>query len=105
MNIINLQRVPDYKVSEWINKKIPELTSYQKERINNDEIIRFAPFYFMERRGTTNSVLLRLSIIFMLPVLILLIIGLPFNFIITGSWGYSDGKMRWYSKWVSSCGL
>jgi hypothetical protein len=104
MRLIDLQRVPDYKVLEWIEKKIPYLTDYQKEKIRL-EMVRFAPFYFMERREKTSSILLRFSIIFMLPVLILLIIGLPFNYFITGSWGYDDGKMKWYSKWVSACGL
>jgi hypothetical protein len=105
MNLINLQKVSDYRVQEWLEKNIKELTPYQKQRIHDDKIIRFAPFYFMERRKKTNNILLRFSIIFMLPVFLLLIIGLPFNFFITGSWGYSDGKMRWYSKWIASCGL
>jgi hypothetical protein len=105
MRIIDLKPVSNYKVQEWLDSHIKELTPYQKEWIINEEIVRFAPFYFMERTKKTNNVLLRLTIIFMLPVLLLLIIGLPFNFFITGSWGYSHDKMKWYSNWVSSCGL
>ena len=105
MNLVNLKRVSDYQVKEWLESHIKDLTPYQKECMRNEEIIRFAPFYFMERRKKTNNILLRFTIIFMLPVLLLLIIGLPFNFFITGRWGYSDGKMKWYSKWVSACGL
>jgi hypothetical protein len=103
MNLINLKRVSDYKVQEWLEKKIPELTPYQKQKIYDYEIVRFAPFYFMERRKKTNNIFMRLSIIFMLPVFLLLIVGLPFNFFITGSWGYK--KLKWFSKWTSSCGL
>lgn len=105
MNLVNLKRVPDYRVKEWLEGNIKDLTPYQKERMRNDEIVRFAPFYFMEQKSKVNNVFLRLTIIFMLPVLLLLIIGLPFNFIVTGSWGYSHGKMRWYGNWVSSCGI
>jgi hypothetical protein len=105
MNLINLKRVSDYRVQEWFEKKIPELTPYQKEKIHDNEIIRFAPFYFMERKKKTTNVLLRFSIIFLLPVLLLLIIGLPFNFFVTGSWGYDDRKMSWYSNWVHACGF
>jgi len=103
MKIIDLQKVSDYRVQEWIEKSIPELTAYQKQKIRENEIIRFAPFYFMERRKKTNNILLRFTIIFMLPIFLLLIIGLPINFFITGSWGYK--KIKWYSKWVNSCGL
>jgi len=103
MNLINLKRVSDYKVQEWLEKKIPELTPYQKQKIYDYEIVRFAPFYFMERRKKTNNIFMRLSIIFMLPVFLLLIVGLPFNFFITGSWRYK--KLKWFSKWTSSCGL
>ena len=105
MNLINLKRASDYDVNKWLEKNIKDLSPYQKEWIRNEEIIRFAPFYFMQEREKVNSIWLRFTIIFILPVFILLLIGLPFNFFITGSWGYSDEKIKWYSKWASSCGL
>ena len=104
MRIYALKKVWDRDVVKWIEKSIPELTPYQKEKIRDNEIIRFAPFYFMERTKKVESIWVRLSAIFLLPVLILLLVGLPFNFLITGRWGYSE-KMRWYGKWVSSCGI
>ena len=104
MRLFDLEKVWDVDVERWLEKSIPELTSYQKERIRNDEIVRFAPFYFMRRTKKVNNILTRFSVIFLLPVFILLIIGIPFNFFITGKWGYSE-KMRWYGKWVHSCGL
>jgi hypothetical protein len=103
MKLINLKKVSDYKVNEWLEKTIPELTPYQKQKIYNNEIVRFAPFYFYERRKKVNNILLRFSIIFILPVLLVLIISLPFNFFITGDWGYSN--IDWYSKWLNNCGL
>lgn len=104
MRLYDLQKVWDSDVVKWLEESIPELTAYQKERIRDKEIVRFAPFYFMKRTKKVNNMLTRFSVILLLPVLILLIIGLPINFFITGKWGYS-GKMRWYGKWVSACGL
>jgi hypothetical protein len=105
MKLINLKRVDDYNVEKWLENSIPDLTEHQKQCIENDEIIRFAPFYFMEKRKKTSNVFLRFTIIFMLPVIILLILGLPFNYFITGRWGYNDKMLKWYSNWTSSCGL
>jgi hypothetical protein len=105
MDLVNLKKVDDFDVEKYLEKNIPDLTNYQKQKIHDNEIVRFAPFYFMERKKKTNSILLRFTIIFMLPVLFLLIIGLPFNFFIKGSWGYDHKKLKWYSKWVGSCGL
>lgn len=104
MRLYDLQKVWDSDVVKWLEDSIPELTAYQKEEIRNKEIVRFAPFYFMKRTKKVNNILTRFSVIFLLPVLILLIIGLPINFFITGKWGYSE-RMRWYGKWVSACGL
>lgn len=105
MNLINLKQVNNFQVHEWLENNIRELTVYQKESIRNDEIIRCAPFYFMEYREKTNNIFLRLSIIFILPVALILILGLPINFIVTGRWGYEMKYFNWYSKWAKACGL
>ncbi len=105
MNLIDLEKVSDYKVEEWIEKSIPNLTDYQKQVIRDKEIVRFSPYYFMVRRKKTNNIFIRFTILFMLPVLLLLIIGLPFNYFITGSWGYKSERMKWYGRWVNSCGF
>lgn len=105
MNLVNLKKVSDREVRMWLEDSIKDLSPYQREYIRDKEIIRFAPFYFMEKREKVNNVLLRFTILFILPVLLVLIVGLPFNFLITGCWGYDHNKMKWFSKWVSSCGL
>ncbi len=102
---MNLQKVSDYKINQWLENNIRELTKYQKECIRDEEIVRFAPFEFYEPKKKTNSVILRLSIILMPFVFIILMIGLPFNFIITGRWGYKYEKIKWYSDWCHKCGL
>ena len=103
MKLLNLRKVPDYKVTKWLDDNIVEITEYQKAKIRDDEIVRFAPFEFYERRKKVDNIFIRLSIVFIPIVWIVLIVGLPFNFIGTGTWGY--GKLDWFSKWISACGF
>lgn len=104
MRLLNLKQVDDFKVRNWIEKSIPELTVYQKEKIRENEIVRFAPFYFMEKGKKVNNLFLRLSIILIIPTIAIMVILLPVNFIITGNWGYSD-KSKWIGNWITKCGL
>ena len=48
MKLINLKKVPNYKVEKWLENNIKELTAYQREWMRNEEIVRFAPFEFYE---------------------------------------------------------
>ncbi len=104
MRLFDLEKVNDKEVKEWIEQSIPELTVYQKEKIRDDEMVRFAPFYFMKRTKRVNNILLRFSVIFLMPTYILLVLGLPINFFITGKWGYGE-NIRWYSRWANACGI
>ena len=101
MNLHNLQKVPDYRVKKWLEESIRDLTPYQKQKIFDDEIIRFSPFEFYEKRKVVSSFWIRLTIIFIPFVWLLLFIGLPFKFIVTGQWGYGKKMLNWYDKWVS----
>lgn len=103
MKLHNFKKAYTYKVHEWLFSSIPELTKYQKERIINDEIVRFAPFEFMEKRKRIKSFWWRLTIIFIPVIWILLVAGLPINFIIKGYWGYS--KLKWFNEWMNRVGL
>jgi len=37
--------------------------------------------------------------------ILLLIISLPLNYFITGSWGYKFKAIDWYTDWASKCGF
>ena len=63
----------------------------------------FAPFYFYKSRKKTNNIFVRLSVIFIPVAFIILVAGIPFNFFVTGNWGYK--KVDWFSKWATACGL
>lgn len=103
MKLINLKKVSDYKVEKWLEDNIRELTVSQKQWIRNEEMVRFAPFEFYERRKKVDNIFVRLSVIFIPVIWVLLVIGMPFNFFYTGTWGYKN--LKWYSKWVSACGI
>ena len=83
------------------------LVSYdvQKQKIRDWEIVRFAPFYFMQKNKRVENIFIRLSIVFLPFVWLILVIGLPANYIITGNWGYDDKKISWFSKWIGKIGL
>lgn len=104
MNITNLKPANGYRVSLWLTENIKDLTPLQKQQIINETFV-FHHFYFFEKRAKTNNVLLRFSIVLLLPVWCILIICLPFNFFITGYWGYNYYKIKWFNNWVSNCGL
>ena len=101
----NCKKVSDYKVQEWIEKSIVEMTPYQKERLRNDEIIRFAPFEFYQRRKQVKSFWVRLSCILMPIVWLLLFISLPFCYLVTGRWGYRYEAIKWFDAWRNAVGL
>ena len=105
MRLINLEKIHDIDVYRWLDENIPEITQYQKREMREREIVRFNSIYFMRERKKTKNVFLRFSIIFILPVFLLLLLGIPFYYFATGEWGYKHGMMKWYSKWVNSCGL
>lgn len=101
MKLHQLQRTSDYKVREWMVKEL-ELTPYQKNKLYQHETIRFAPFYFYERRQKEKvSILWRFTIMPFLICTLILFIGLPFTFLVTGKWGYSQKVYdNFYGKWM-----
>ena len=105
MNFSNYEKVDKYKVNEWLYKSIKELTPYQKRKISEDEIVRWCPYEFFEKRKKVTNLWWRLSIIFFPFVWIYLIFSLPFKFIFTGTWGYDNKFLETYDKWVTNVGL
>jgi hypothetical protein len=104
MGLYGYEKVSVNEVDDWLRKSKLKLTPQQIRDLSNYEIARFAPFDFYKRCKPVKSIWIRLSAIFLLPTLILLLIGLPLNYLITGIWGYSD-KFGWYGKWARACGF
>lgn len=91
MKFRNIKKASEYEVRKWLKETL-NLSDYQQEKLWREEIIERAPFYFFKRKKYQPNIWLRLSIVLFPFVWLLLFIGLPFNYIITGRWGY--GK-RW----------
>jgi hypothetical protein len=105
MKISNLKRAHDLEVQKWMEDNL-NLNPYQKEKLRNDEIVRFAPYYFYKIEKSKTSFIWRLTLPLFVPYWIILFIGLPFNFLITGKWGYGRGFIdKFHSKWVRKLGL
>lgn len=102
MNLHNYKKANDYDVIEWLERAIVEITPYQKQKLRDNETIRFAPFKFMESRKKVNNVWLRFTVIFLPIVWILLVMSMPFVYFFTGQWGYRYDSIKWYDKWYSS---
>ena len=92
MKITRLKQTYNRKVERWLFDSLPELTAYQKQKIVDEEIVRFAPFYFYEDpENEKSSLLWRLTLpLFLVYLLILILIVLPILWVTTGKWGISQ---------------
>ena len=106
MKLHYLKHSSDHDVNTWLEKCL-ELTPYQKEKLRLDEVVRFAPFEFYEvPKQIKPSFIWRLTIIFFLIYLVLLFVGLPFNFLFTGKWGYGQKFFdNFHAKWMRKLNL
>lgn len=90
MYLSKLKKASTIDVEKWLETEL-NLTPYQKEKMQNDELIRFAPFEFYEDRQKENiSFLWRLTICFIPFYFLALYAFLPIKMIITGKWGYGQ---------------
>jgi hypothetical protein len=106
MKLSQLRKAWDSEVEQWLSESL-DLTPYQKEKLRDREIVRFSEFYFykMPEKKKINP-LWRLTIVFYLPYVLLLIIFNPFKWLLTGQWGYGQKFLdKFHSKWVRKIGL
>lgn len=102
MNLHNYERTSDFEVEEWLIKKL-DLSKDQIYKMRESEMIRFSKIKFYKRIKPKNkSILIRLSALFFLPVLIIVMLTLPVNYLFTGNWGYSTETLNWFNKWHSA---
>lgn len=91
MKLHNLEPAFDLEVEKWLCEKIPELTPYQKEKIRDKEIVRWAPFEFYKRRDNKPAFFLwRLTLIVLPIYLILIFCFLPIKYLFTGKMYYGQ---------------
>lgn len=84
-------------------KSFPELSKVNDEELCDRFIDLNMEFYCEEK--VPVSFWLRLSLPFAIVVAVLLFVGLPFNFLVTGKWGYSLGEKNYILNWFRALGL
>ena len=72
-------------------KVFPELSKLSSEEMVDRLIELRMDFYYEEKEPV--SFWIRLTLPFALLTMLLMIVGLPLTFLITGKWGYSLGKI------------
>jgi hypothetical protein len=102
MKFNNLEIVPDYEVNDWLCNNIPNITPEQEDALM--ELIESrgnCPYYFYKKNMNKSTPLMRLTIFLIIPFTIILMLGMPFNYFLTGQFRYNEGKlMDFYQKWI-----
>lgn len=83
--------IPDFK------EVFPELKGIDGEELANRLKKLKLDFYYEEK--TAVSPIVRTTLPLALLVWVLMFVGLPINFWITGRWGYSIGNNSWVLNW------
>ena len=106
MKLSNLEPADHSEVEKWLKEKL-NLSVYDKERLRNEELVRFAPFEFYKRKKKVEgNILWRLTLLLVIPYMILLYLFLPIKMIITGEWGYGGKFMqKFHYPWMNKIGL
>ena len=105
MKLHRLKQTSYLTIQHWLEDEL-ELTDYQKDKLRRKEILRFTKYKFFEPRQKRKvSFLCRLSIAPFFIFYLILVIGLPINFLFVGKWGYGDKLFNILSKWQNCIGL
>lgn len=95
-----LKRVWSHNDMNYIPKfreTFPELNKVSSEEMCDRWISLGIDFYTEEKTEVKGCI--RLTLPFALILFVLMIIGLPFAFIITGKWSYGNGKNSRILNW------
>ena len=84
-------------------KVFPELSKLSSEEMADRLIELKMDFYYEEKEPV--SFWTRLTLPFALLTMLLMIVGLPITFLITGKWGYSLGEKNRLLNWFRSLRL
>lgn len=85
------------------DKTFPELSHLGSEEMCDR--LRSLGLNFYTEKLTPVKWWIRLTLPFALIVMLLMILFLPFNFLITGKWGYSLGEKNYILNWLRSLKL
>jgi hypothetical protein len=101
-----LKRVWSHNDMNYIPKfreTFPELNKVSREEMCDRWISLGINFYTEEKKEVKGWI--RLTLPFALILLVLMIVGLPFTFILTGKWSYGDGDKSRIRNWFRALHL
>lgn len=84
--------IPNFK------ETFPELSKLTSEELSDRFEQLNLEFYTEEKKPT--PALIRITLPLAVVVIIIMVIGLPIRFMITGRWGYSFGKSNIIHNWL-----
>ena len=84
-------------------KVFPELSKLSSEEMADRLIELKMDFYYEEKEPV--KIWVRLTLPFALLAMIIMIVGLPLTFLITGNWGYSLGEKNRLLNWFKALRL
>lgn len=96
-----LKKQDYYMAAIELKNNIPELKDADTERIE-DGLKNSGLLFFHQERMASPVWLKRLTLPFALITMFVLILFLPFNYMIIGRWGY---KILWLTNWFKSLGF
>ena len=89
MKLVNLKPASESKVEKYLIDKL-NLSSYQKEKLIQGEVIRFSPFLIYERvDNPKTSILWRLTIVFYFLWLLLSVVFAAVRWVLFGRFYYN----------------
>ena len=81
----------------------PELSKIDSEELCERFIELDMDFYYEEK--VPVKFWMRLTLLFAIVMLLLMLVGLPFVFVATGRWGYGLGEKNRLLNWFRALGL
>lgn len=101
MNLSRLKQASQHNVESWLIKEL-DLTNCQKNRLLEQELIRWSPFKFMEEKKKEEVDFLWRFSMLVLPFYIILVwLYNPLQFIFTGKWGINQTFLtKFHYPWM-----
>lgn len=105
MNFSRLKQADDRDIEKWLKENL-NITDYDYRKMRDNELIRFSPFYFYEQKKIKkHNFLWRLTAPFFLLFCLLVIIAMPFKWLITGNRYLSQKFLdTFYYRWQEKMG-
>lgn len=95
-----LRKQDYYNTAFVLKNRISELKNVDADYIS--DCLRGSDLEFYKKELIKTPILIRLTLPFALIIMLILLIGLPVNYIICGKWGY---KWKWLSNWLRMLGI